>query len=99
MLLDFKTVTAQKWCLLKFFFIETYLNISKAKLLQFVKFICYTKRNQIIVCIGNLALNEPCSFSEQCLGSPNASCLGRKCSCIEGYTAKESTHCVQSIHP
>nr|XP_034330557.1 uncharacterized protein LOC105319457 [Crassostrea gigas] len=43
---------------------------------------------------GNLSLNQPCSFSEQCSGSPYASCLERKCSCIEGYTAGESNYCV-----
>uniref|UniRef100_K1PGB4 Uncharacterized protein n=1 Tax=Magallana gigas TaxID=29159 RepID=K1PGB4_MAGGI len=36
-----------------------------------------------------------CSFSEQCAGSPYASCLRGKCSCIEGYTAEGSTYCVQ----
>eukprot|EP00105_Crassostrea_gigas_P039433 XP_019923581.1 PREDICTED: tenascin [Crassostrea gigas] len=44
---------------------------------------------------GNLALNQSCSFSEQCAGSPYASCLRGKCSCIEGYTAEGSTYCVQ----
>lgn len=51
----------------------------------------------ITFCIGNLALNQSCSFSEQCKGSPNASCLGGKCSCNQGYTAEESSHCVQSM--
>ncbi|XP_065925664.1 uncharacterized protein [Magallana gigas] len=45
---------------------------------------------------GNLTLNQTCSFGEQCVGSPYASCLGGICSCIEGYTAKNSTDCVQS---
>uniref|UniRef100_A0A8W8IUG0 EB domain-containing protein n=1 Tax=Magallana gigas TaxID=29159 RepID=A0A8W8IUG0_MAGGI len=44
---------------------------------------------------GNLALNQSCSLSEQCVGSPYASCLGGKCSCIEGYTAENETSCVQ----
>ncbi|XP_065925084.1 prion-like-(Q/N-rich) domain-bearing protein 25 [Magallana gigas] len=48
---------------------------------------------------GNLALNHPCSFSEQCSGSPYASCLGGICSCIEGYTAEESTYCVEIKAP
>lgn len=47
---------------------------------------CYT---------GNLALNQSCYFGEQCTGSPYTSCLGEKCSCIEGYTAKNSTGCAQ----
>nr|XP_034330406.1 uncharacterized protein LOC105322814 isoform X7 [Crassostrea gigas] len=45
---------------------------------------------------GNLTLNQTCFLSEQCAGSPYASCLGGICSCIEGYTAKNSTNCVQS---
>lgn len=45
---------------------------------------------------GNLALNQSCSLSEQCVGSPYASCLGGKCSCIEGFTAKNATSCIQS---
>lgn len=45
---------------------------------------------------GNLTLNQTCSFSEQCVGSPYASCLGGICSCIEGYTAKNFTDCVQN---
>lgn len=44
---------------------------------------------------GNLALNQSCSLSEQCAGSPYASCLGGKCSCFKGYTAMNSTDCVQ----
>uniref|UniRef100_A0A8W8IY64 EGF-like domain-containing protein n=1 Tax=Magallana gigas TaxID=29159 RepID=A0A8W8IY64_MAGGI len=51
---------------------------------------------------GNLVLNQTCSLSEQCTGSPYASCLGGKCSCIEGYTAKNVTSCIQiqtSIFP
>lgn len=47
--------------------------------------------------IGNLALNQPCSLSEQCSGSPYASCLGGMCSCIVGYTAENSNDCVQSM--
>lgn len=56
------------------------------------------KNNQNIVWIGNLALNQSCSFSEQCAGSSYASCLRGKCSCIEGYTAEGSTYCVNSMH-
>lgn len=45
---------------------------------------------------GNLALNQSCSFSEQCAGLPYASCLGGNCSCVDGYTAENATSCVQS---
>eukprot|EP00105_Crassostrea_gigas_P028131 XP_011449683.1 PREDICTED: uncharacterized protein LOC105343881 isoform X1 [Crassostrea gigas] len=44
---------------------------------------------------GNLALNQSCSFSEQCAGSPYTSCFGGTCSCIEGYTAENATSCDQ----
>ncbi|XP_065937240.1 uncharacterized protein [Magallana gigas] len=47
---------------------------------------------------ANLSLNTSCIFNDQCSGSPYASCLGEKCSCIEGYEAVNSTDCVLSIH-
>ncbi|XP_065925492.1 uncharacterized protein [Magallana gigas] len=55
----------------------------------------YTMRNEICS-KRNLALNQSCSFSEQCAGSPYASCLEGYCSCMQGYTARNSTDCVQS---
>lgn len=42
-------------------------------------------------------MSQPCFFGEQCAGSPYTSCLREKCSCIEGYTAMNSTDCTQSI--
>lgn len=51
----------------------------------------------LTVWIGNLALNQSCSFSEQCARLPYASCLGGNCSCVDGYTAENATSCVQSM--
>uniref|UniRef100_A0A8W8LJW3 EB domain-containing protein n=1 Tax=Magallana gigas TaxID=29159 RepID=A0A8W8LJW3_MAGGI len=43
---------------------------------------------------GYLVLDQPCTYDSQCLGSPNASCVDGKCSCIKGYSAKDSSVCV-----
>nr|XP_034330407.1 uncharacterized protein LOC105332499 [Crassostrea gigas] len=51
---------------------------------------------QFVVQIATLALNQSCTLSDQCAGSPYASCFGGKCTCIEGYAAENSTKCVQS---
>lgn len=48
------------------------------------------------VWIETLALNQSCALSDQCAGSPNATCFGGKCTCIEGYSVENSTKCVQS---
>lgn len=47
--------------------------------------------------VANLPLNQSCLLNDQCSGSPYASCLGDKCSCIEGYQAVNSTDCVLSM--
>lgn len=47
--------------------------------------------------VANLSLNKSCIFNDQCSGSPYASCLGDKCSCIEGYQAVNATDCVLSM--
>lgn len=47
--------------------------------------------------IGYLVLDQPCTYDSQCLGSPNASCVDGKCSCIKGYSAKDSSVCVSSM--
>lgn len=39
-------------------------------------------------------MDQPCTYDSQCLGSPNASCVDGKCSCIKGYSAKDSSVCV-----
>lgn len=46
--------------------------------------------------VANLSLNQSFIVNDQCSGSPYASCLGEKCSCIEGYIAVNSTDCVLS---
>lgn len=43
---------------------------------------------------GNLSLNQSCTTTDQCSRNPYASCLGGKCSCIEGYAASSSSDCV-----
>ncbi|XP_065938817.1 uncharacterized protein [Magallana gigas] len=48
---------------------------------------------------GDLPLNESCTYDSQCLGYPYASCVGGKCSCIKGYSAKDSSVCVPSDLP
>lgn len=47
--------------------------------------------------IGYLVLDQPCTYDSQCLGSLNASCVEGKCSCIKGYSAKDSSVCVSSM--
>lgn len=73
------------------------LTMKELHLYALLRFITLKYENLFLFWIGNLVLNQTCSFSEQCTGSPYSSCLGGKCSCIEGYTAKNVTSCIQSM--
>ncbi|XP_078339753.1 prion-like-(Q/N-rich) domain-bearing protein 25 [Crassostrea virginica] len=42
-----------------------------------------------------IALNMPCMFHEQCFDVPHALCLNGNCGCIEGYSAHNSSKCLQ----
>lgn len=54
------------------------------------------KMKQVISCaiFRKPSLNQSCTTTDQCSGNPYASCLGGKCSCIEGYAASSSSDCV-----
>nr|XP_022297563.1 uncharacterized protein LOC111106959 [Crassostrea virginica] len=45
----------------------------------------------------NIPLNQSCDLNEQCIGSRYATCLDGICTCIEGYTATNSTECVLEL--
>lgn len=89
----------EQLCLMTFsiFYSKSRLTMKMLCFVYSLKYISTIYKNQITLWIGNLALNQPCSFNEQCAGSPYASCLERYCSCIEGYTAMNSTNCVKSM--
>nr|XP_022300013.1 uncharacterized protein LOC111108428 isoform X3 [Crassostrea virginica] len=42
-----------------------------------------------------IALNMPCMFHEQCFDFPHALCLNGNCDCIEGYSAHNTSKCLQ----
>nr|XP_034306362.1 uncharacterized protein LOC105333042 [Crassostrea gigas] len=44
---------------------------------------------------GNLSLNQSCTVHEQCSSSNYSRCVEEKCTCMEGYTAENLTHCIK----
>lgn len=67
------------------------------KYYNYIIFKVFRIKIQLIVWIETVALNQSCTSSDQCAGSPYASCFGGKCTCIEGYTSENTAKCFQSM--
>lgn len=48
-------------------------------------------------CVGNLSLNQSCIVHEQCSSLNSSRCVDEKCTCMEGYTAENLTHCIKCM--
>ena len=46
--------------------------------------------------IEDVLLNQSCMYSHQCLESPYAACLEGRCSCLDGYKARNNGQCEKS---
>ena len=55
----------------------------------------YTKQNTNILSylIGDVPLNEHCTYNHQCSASTYAACLEGTCKCIDGYKAQNDGQC------
>lgn len=47
------------------------------------------------LCIGNLSLNQLCTVHEQCSSLNYSRFVEEKCTCMEGYTGENLTHCIK----